>query len=69
MDWLNTLIALVGLIAWLGIGGWAFAHHVTQPATKDSQIGLLIVFCALFAPFFAGMAIWEIARDKEKSAK
>lgn len=69
MDWLNTLMAWVGPIAWLGIGGWAFGHHVSRPSTEEKHIGPLVILCALFAPYFAGLAVWEIARDKEKSAK
>jgi hypothetical protein len=52
------VVVIVGAIAWLGMGGWAFGRlgSTSVPLTPDQAGGLAIV-CGLFGPFMAGWAL------------
>lgn len=60
---LGGFLAFIGMMMWMGVGGWAFRR--LGPETSREALGGLFVGCLLLAPFAAGAAVADRARKEE----
>lgn len=57
MGELTAVLMFVCAMAWMGLGGWAFAYFAQD--SDNGPIGGIVIGCLVLAPFVAGAVLFH----------